>query len=146
MRLTVDKYTEYAHELAERVMSSGKCSAELKDLLSKAKAEDQSTQSGIETQRQRVAAMKKMLAGCDCEDCKELLSLADYFIKRSVWGLGGDGWAYDIGYGGLDHVLASGRNINMLVLDTEVYSNTGGQLQSPLPWERWLNSLPAVNR
>ena len=133
MRLTADKYTEYAKELSERVMSSEKCSGELKDLLKKAQSEDQTTQSGIEIQRQSVAAIKKMLAGYDCGDCKELLSVVDYFIKRSVWGLGGDGWAYDIGYGGLDHVLASGRNVNMLVLDTEVYSNTGGQSSKSTP-------------
>ena len=74
-----------------------------------------------------------MLKECDCVDCKELVSVADYFIKRSVWGLGGDGWAYDIGYGGLDHVLASGRNVNILVVDTEVYSNTGGQASKSTP-------------
>lgn len=133
MRLAADKYTEYANELADRIISSDKCSGELKDLLVKAKNEDQSQQSGVENQRRRVEEIKKKLSSCDCRDCKELLSLADYFIKRSVWGLGGDGWAYDIGYGGLDHVLASGRNINMLVLDTEVYSNTGGQASKSTP-------------
>jgi pyruvate-ferredoxin/flavodoxin oxidoreductase len=133
MRLAADKYTEYAGELAGKIISSENCSKELKHLLSKAMAEDQSSQSGIEIQRKRISDIKKMLAECDCLDCKEFMSVADYLIKRSVWGLGGDGWAYDIGYGGLDHVLASGRNINMLVLDTEVYSNTGGQASKSTP-------------
>ena len=76
-----------------------------------------------------IEALKK----CDCPDCRELLTVVDYFVERSVWGLGGDGWAYDIGYGGLDHVLAAGRNVNFLVLDTEVYSNTGGQASKATP-------------
>ena len=133
MRLTSDKYTEYAHELAERIISSKTCKDETKKLLDQMKAADQSTQEGVEEQRKRVTELKGMLKVCDCPDCKELLSVADYFIKRSVWALGGDGWAYDIGYGGLDHVLASGKNVNVLVLDTEVYSNTGGQASKSTP-------------
>ncbi len=133
MRLTVDKYSEYARELADRIVSAGKCKAEMKKLLQEIKTADQSSQEGIEQQRKRVAELVGMLKGCDCDDCRELLSISDYFIKRSVWGLGGDGWAYDIGYGGLDHVLAAGRNVNILVLDTEVYSNTGGQASKATP-------------
>jgi pyruvate-ferredoxin/flavodoxin oxidoreductase len=133
MRLAADKYTEYAHELAEKIISSDKCPDDLKNMLKKAMSESQSDQAGIEIQRQQVSDIKKALSECECKDCVELLSVADYFIKRSVWGLGGDGWAYDIGYGGLDHVLASGRNINVLVLDTEVYSNTGGQASKSTP-------------
>jgi pyruvate-ferredoxin/flavodoxin oxidoreductase len=80
-----------------------------------------------------VAQLTAVLKKCDCDECRQLASVADYLVKKSVWVLGGDGWAYDIGYGGLDHVLASGRNINVLVLDTEVYSNTGGQASKATP-------------
>jgi pyruvate-ferredoxin/flavodoxin oxidoreductase len=83
--------------------------------------------------REFVIKLKKLLSGIDCATCKNLLAAADSLIEKSVWALGGDGWAYDIGYGGLDHVLASGENINILVLDTEVYSNTGGQASKATP-------------
>ncbi|MDD3178757.1 MAG: pyruvate:ferredoxin (flavodoxin) oxidoreductase [Opitutaceae bacterium] len=88
---------------------------------------DQATDAGLAAARSVVAELKKLLAKRDDEPSRQLLQLADYLVKKSVWIIGGDGWAYDIGYGGLDHVLASGRNVNVLVLDTEVYSNTGGQ-------------------
>jgi pyruvate-ferredoxin/flavodoxin oxidoreductase len=108
---------------------------------------DQSTEDGIYHQRQRVIELKLRLEALDGRDTPagdfkgrerqrcavDLLSLADVLVKRSVWIVGGDGWAYDIGYGGLDHVLASGRNVNILVLDTEVYSNTGGQMSKSTP-------------
>ena len=97
---------------------------------------DQTTDAGVEEQRKRIEELKAILnkgAEKGCEKCKRLLSLADYLIRKSVWILGGDGWAYDIGYGGLDHVLASGKNIKVLVLDTEVYSNTGGQMSKATP-------------
>ncbi len=98
---------------------------------------DQSTEAGIAAQRARVAALKEQLAGDRRRPRRsDLLSLADALVKKSVWIVGGDGWAYDIGYGGLDHVLASGRNVNMLVLDTEVYSNTGGQMSKATPARR----------
>lgn len=97
------------------------------------KGADQSSQAGIEAQRARVAELKKTLASCPEPDAKRLLTVADYLVKKSVWCIGGDGWAYDIGYGGLDHVIASGKNINLLVLDTEVYSNTGGQASKSTP-------------
>ena len=133
MRLTVDKNTEYANELADRILKDGSCKPELKALLEKMKVADQSAQEGIELQRGRVNKLKDLLKGCDCGDCADLLSVAEYFIKKSVWALGGDGWAYDIGYGGLDHVLAQGKNVNVLVVDTEVYSNTGGQASKATP-------------
>jgi len=132
MRLTVDKFNEYARELVERCKGS-ECCKGFVNLLEEVVAADQSTQELIEAQRLRVAELKKKLAGCACADCKQLYSVADYLVRKSVWVLGGDGWAYDIGYGGLDHVLASGRNVNVLVLDTEVYSNTGGQMSKSTP-------------
>jgi pyruvate-ferredoxin/flavodoxin oxidoreductase len=88
----------------------------------------QTDEGQIAAQRGRVAQLKKALAGKKDAWARQLVSVADALVARSVWIVGGDGWAYDIGYGGLDHVLASGRNVNVLVLDTEVYSNTGGQL------------------
>ncbi|MDD4956900.1 MAG: pyruvate:ferredoxin (flavodoxin) oxidoreductase [Candidatus Omnitrophica bacterium] len=133
MRLTADKHASYAGELADRIISAGACDAKLVEALKDARNADQSTQEKIEQQRKRIDSIKELLSKCDRPDCKELLSVADYFIKRSVWAVGGDGWAYDIGYGGLDHVLASGRNVNVLVLDTEVYSNTGGQASKSTP-------------
>ncbi len=123
MRLTLDKQAEYARELVSRWRDL--IGPELADDLLSA---DQSDDAGIEAQRQRVAELKAKLAqGNQDPGLRDLVSLADALVEKSVWIVGGDGWAYDIGYGGLDHVLASGRNVNMLVLDTEVYSNTGGQ-------------------
>jgi pyruvate-ferredoxin/flavodoxin oxidoreductase len=135
MRLAVEKFNNYAIELVNRLKSDEcKCKGKKPAMLDDILEADQSTQEGIEAQRGRVAELKKILEKCnDCEECKQLLSVADYLVKKSVWILGGDGWAYDIGYGGLDHVLASGRNINVLVLDTEVYSNTGGQASKATP-------------
>ena len=95
---------------------------------------------------QRVELLKAKLKGLDSPEAKQLLSLADMLVKKSVWIVGGDGWAYDIGYGGLDHVLASGRNVNLLVLDTEVYSNTGGQASKSTPRAPSPSSPPAANR
>jgi len=134
MRLAVDKFNAYAMELTQKILD-GVCTGTKvsKELLQAIRAADQSNQVGIEAQRGRIAELKKQLAACDCETCKQLLSVADYLAKKSVGVLGGDGWAYDIGYGGLDHVLATGRNINILVLDTEVYSNTGGQASKSTP-------------
>ena len=94
---------------------------------------DQSNEAGIYEQRERVKVLKSRLQGIDSPQARDLVSIADVFVRKSVWIMGGDGWAYDIGYGGLDHVLASGRNVNMLVLDTEVYSNTGGQMSKSTP-------------
>lgn len=123
MRLAADKNAEYAKELLLKLTDTvGK---ELADALINA---DQSDEAGIYEQRERVKQLKDILKDTDSPDAQNLLNVADYLIKKSVWIMGGDGWAYDIGYGGLDHVLASGKNVNVLVLDTEVYSNTGGQM------------------
>ena len=128
MRLTIDKQTEYARELVIRFKKElGQ--ALVDDLLNA----DQSTENGIAAQRERVEELKKKLAKSTDSRAKDLLGLADVLVKKSVWIIGGDGWAYDIGYGGLDHVLASGRNVNVLVLDTQVYSNTGGQSSKATP-------------
>jgi pyruvate-ferredoxin/flavodoxin oxidoreductase len=94
---------------------------------------DQSDEAEIIAQRERVDELKSVLESMDSPDAANLLSVADKLVKKNVWIVGGDGWAYDIGYGGLDHVLASGRNVNVLVLDTEVYSNTGGQASKATP-------------
>ena len=131
MRLTADKLGEYAMELVDRLIAAK--SAVPADLLQAIRGADQSTQEGIEAQRARVADLKKTLAKAKGDVERRLLASADHLIRKSVWIVGGDGWAYDIGYGGLDHVIASGRNVNILVLDTEVYSNTGGQMSKSTP-------------
>jgi pyruvate-ferredoxin/flavodoxin oxidoreductase len=123
MRLTIDKLTESAKELVQKL--DDQIGPELAAAIV---AADQSDEAGIYEQRERVKLLKKKLENMKSPEAKNLLSIADNLVKRSVWIMGGDGWAYDIGYGGLDHVLASGRNVNILVLDTEVYSNTGGQM------------------
>ncbi len=128
MRLTLDKQGEYARELVQRL--AGEIGQSLVDELLSA---DQTTEIGIRDQRERVAQLKNRLAGLNDPRARDLLQLADVLVRRSVWILGGDGWAYDIGFGGLDHVLASGRNVKVLVLDTEVYSNTGGQASKATP-------------
>ena len=128
MRLTIDKQGEYARELlASFEKELGK---EFIDAVLNA---SQSDEAGIDAQRERVVELKNKLGKSSDSRAKDLVSLADSLVKKSVWIIGGDGWAYDIGYGGLDHVLASGRNVNVLVLDTEVYSNTGGQASKSTP-------------
>jgi pyruvate-ferredoxin/flavodoxin oxidoreductase len=128
MRLAIDKQNEYARELVSKL------SVTIGDNLAQAILNaDQSTEPGIFEQRGRVKLLKEKLAGIDTGEARDLLAIADNLARKSVWILGGDGWAYDIGYGGLDHVLASGRNVNILVLDTEVYSNTGGQMSKSTP-------------
>src|SRR6202167_397758 len=127
-RLSIDKQTEFARELVKR--QNGNLGDELiNGLLNSA----QKDESDIYDQRERVAALKDKLKDANTPDAKQLLQLADMLVKKSVWIVGGDGWAYDIGYGGLDHVMASGKNVNILVLDTEVYSNTGGQQSKATP-------------
>ncbi|MFZ5817067.1 MAG: pyruvate:ferredoxin (flavodoxin) oxidoreductase [Bacillota bacterium] len=128
MRLSIDKQTSLAMELVESLKDE--IGAELAEGLLTA---DQSTEEGIAAQRKRVEELKAKLAGKPGPKAKDLLALADMLVKKSVWIMGGDGWAYDIGYGGLDHVIASGKNINILVMDTEVYSNTGGQASKATP-------------
>ena len=128
MRLAIDQQNHYARELLTRL------SGTLGDALVKSLLEaDQSKENGIQEQRKRVLELKKKLLGSNSPEATALLIIADSLVKKSVWLLGGDGWAYDIGFGGLDHVLGSGRNVNVLVLDTEVYSNTGGQMSKATP-------------
>jgi pyruvate-ferredoxin/flavodoxin oxidoreductase len=128
MRLAVDKQNEYARELVWKLTSV--LGEELAQAIINA---DQSNEAGIFAQRERVKMLRDKLAHIDSPTSRELLGVADNLVKKSVWIFGGDGWAYDIGYGGLDHVLASGRNVNILVMDTEVYSNTGGQMSKSTP-------------
>ncbi len=127
-RLSVDKQAEFARELVNRLAPA--IGSELAAALISCAQKDE---SDIHEQRQRVDLLKEKLRGNNSPDARQLLSLADLLVKKSIWIVGGDGWAYDIGYGGLDHVLASGRNVNVLVLDTEVYSNTGGQASKSTP-------------
>jgi pyruvate-ferredoxin/flavodoxin oxidoreductase len=128
MRLAVDEQNHYAKELVTRL------NGQLGDALVRGLLEaDQSKETGIEEQRRRVAELKKKLRTLNVPEALALQSVADSLVRKSVWLVGGDGWAYDIGFGGLDHVLGSGRNVNVLVLDTEVYSNTGGQMSKATP-------------
>jgi len=127
-RVSIDKQTEFARELVCRL--SGLIGEELVTALLTATQKDE---ADIFEQRQRVDLLKDKLHGLSSPEAKQLLAVADMLVKKSVWIVGGDGWAYDIGYGGLDHVLSSGRNVNVLVLDTEVYSNTGGQASKSTP-------------
>ncbi len=126
--LSVEKQTQQAREIV--VVLRDEIGPDLADGLLKA---DQSTEAGLKAQRERVAQLKAICQEQTDPAFKSLNSLADFLIQKSVWIVGGDGWAYDIGYGGLDHVLASGKNVNVLVLDTEVYSNTGGQASKATP-------------
>jgi len=128
MRLAVDKHRDQATEYL-RLHGAQLGEGLVRELLDA----DQSTEEGIAAQRVRVAALRQKLASIDTPEARWLEQLADYLVKKSVWALGGDGWAYDIGYGGLDHVLAVGRDVNILVMDTEVYSNTGGQMSKATP-------------
>ncbi len=128
MRVTIDKQKEFAEELVKRLESQigGTLAAELLSA-------EQKTEAGIQAQRERVAALKEKLAAIGTGEAKVLAHVADFLVRKTVWSMGGDGWAYDIGYGGLDHVIASGKDINLLVMDTEVYSNTGGQCSKATP-------------
>ncbi len=132
MRQTMNKFHTQAMELLDRLVLDPS-NSDLKGLSDSIKNADQSTQEGIEELRGHVEELKKRLSGNDSPDAKNLLSLADYLVKKSVWSIGGDGWGYDIGYGGVDHVLATGENIKLLIMDTEVYSNTGGQMSKATP-------------
>ncbi|MCL5097436.1 MAG: pyruvate:ferredoxin (flavodoxin) oxidoreductase [Candidatus Omnitrophica bacterium] len=127
-RLSLDKQKEFASELVKKL------SAQVgDDLVQGLLTAEQRDEASIQEQRERVAALKQKLQGLDSNEARMLLAIADALVRKSVWIIGGDGWAYDIGYGGLDHVLASGRDVNVLVLDTEVYSNTGGQMSKSTP-------------
>jgi pyruvate-ferredoxin/flavodoxin oxidoreductase len=129
MRLTVDRLSEYARELLERVDLGAKAA----DLVSAIKSAEIKDPEGAEAQRARVDELKKLLEAKKDLQAQHLLSVADFLAPKSIWVVGGDGWGYDIGYGGLDHVLASGRNVKVLLLDTGVYSNTGGQASKATP-------------
>jgi len=128
MRMTADKQLNTAHQLLQQLRPD--LGSEFVDLLINA---PQDLESQIIEQRQRVGLLKEKLGQMDVPTARHLLSVADQLVHRSIWLIGGDGWAYDIGAGGLDHALATGRNINVLVLDTEVYSNTGGQMSKATP-------------
>jgi pyruvate-ferredoxin/flavodoxin oxidoreductase len=128
MRLALDHQNAYAKHLLQGLRAS--VGEDLADALLNT---DQSTEAGITAQRELVAALKAKFRDFQDVQARDLLRLADSLVSKSVWIVGGDGWAYDIGYGGLDHVLASGQNVNVLVLDTEVYSNTGGQASKATP-------------
>jgi pyruvate-ferredoxin/flavodoxin oxidoreductase len=128
MRLTVDKMTETARALLEQLDAGDQS-----DLIESIKNAAFDSQEAIEEQRVRVEILKTYLQEKDDPSAQRLISVADFLVPKSVWLVGGDGWAYDIGYGGLDHVLASGRNVNVLLLDTGVYSNTGGQASKATP-------------
>lgn len=132
MRLNADKMTEFAYEIVADFTKAKDQALDL-NLLKEIAAADQSTQTAIEEQRARVDRLKDSLGKIKSEEAKQLLSVVNYLVVRSIWGVGGDGWAFDIGYGGLDHVIASGKNVNLLVLDTGVYSNTGGQMSKATP-------------
>ncbi len=124
MRLALDHQAAHAAALLQELEP---------DLAEQIVGAEQSTESGVAEQRARVAALKARLAGDERPEARRLLTLADALVRKTVWIVGGDGWAYDIGFGGLDHILASGRDVNVLVLDTEVYSNTGGQASKATP-------------
>ncbi|HVO34198.1 MAG TPA: pyruvate:ferredoxin (flavodoxin) oxidoreductase [Gemmatimonadales bacterium] len=128
MRLSIDKQAEFARELVTRLAPRLE-----QGLAEELVAADQSTEAGIAAQRVRVDRLKEQLARLPDPEARRLETLADSLVRKSVWIVGGDGWAYDIGYGGLDHVLNAGRNVNVLVLDSEVYSNTGGQASKATP-------------
>ncbi len=128
MRLAIDKNAQFAAEIIHHHRNT--IGNDLVDAILNA---DQKTEEQIQAQRERVAKLKEIIKNVDEQWAKDLMPIADYLVKKSVWIIGGDGWAYDIGYGGLDHVLASGKNVNILVLDTEVYSNTGGQASKSTP-------------
>ena len=127
-RVSLDKQTEFATQLLIRLAP-----VIGDELVQGLLIADQRDEAGIYEQRGRIVALKEKLRGLKTDEARQLLALADLFARKSVWIIGGDGWAYDIGFGGLDHVLASGHNVNILVLDTEVYSNTGGQMSKATP-------------
>lgn len=127
-RVSIDKQAEFAGELLKKL------APEIGDnLVTALLAAEQKDEADIWEQRDRVRELKQKLQSLASKEAKQLLHLADYLVKKSVWIIGGDGWAYDIDFGGLDHVIASGRNVNILVLDTGVYSNTGGQMSKATP-------------
>ena len=128
MRLAVDHQAAYARELVEKLAPEVG-----RDLADAILSDEQTDEAAIHDQRERVAELKRRLEAVQADEARNLLAVADALVRKSVWIVGGDGWAYDIGFGGLDHVLATGRDVNALVLDTQVYSNTGGQASKATP-------------
>jgi pyruvate-ferredoxin/flavodoxin oxidoreductase len=128
MRLALDHQMGYAHQLLERL--APQVGEDLATAILGARMDDE---TGIAEQRGRVAELRERLEGIAGDEARDLLEIVDALVRKSVWVVGGDGWAYDIGFGGLDHVLATGRDVNVLVLDTQVYSNTGGQASKATP-------------
>lgn len=135
MRLAVDQNRATLKSYAEKVLASEEAPAELKDAINGALAhwDNSKTDEAIKAQAKAKEVIDKYAAQCDCANLAKVKELEDYFTDKSVWIIGGDGWANDIGYGGIDHVLAQNKNVNVLVLDTEVYSNTGGQASKSTP-------------
>lgn len=134
MRLTADKLNEYCMLLCEKIVLGDYSDTAKKAAQVIINSNNlQTTDEAIQQQRENVANLRKALEGVDSEEAKEFDANGDYAVKKSVWALGGDGWAYDIGFGGLDHVISTGKNVNMLIVDTEVYSNTGGQASKSTP-------------
>ncbi len=129
MTLAVDKMRERITRFMTEGQECASCSAELKEMFKEWIAAQNDADATVELTARLIPAME----ACNCDICKEILKLKQYLIKKSQWIIGGDGWAYDIGYGGLDHVIASGKNVNILVVDTEIYSNTGGQSSKSTP-------------
>ncbi|MCX5811497.1 MAG: pyruvate:ferredoxin (flavodoxin) oxidoreductase [Proteobacteria bacterium] len=132
MALTIEKFKSQAEEVIVRLSANPDYTG-AKELFDDIKNADQSEQTGIEAQRARIEELKGLLAKDNSTDAKSLTFLADYLVKKTVWGIGGDGWGYDIGYGGVDQVMASGKNVNLMIMDTEIYSNTGGQMSKSTP-------------
>jgi pyruvate-ferredoxin/flavodoxin oxidoreductase len=128
IRVALDKQKQYAEELLKRLAPQAG-----EELVAAILSANQSTEAGIEEQRKRITQLDAKLAQMDAAEARDLRAITGALVRKSVWLLGGDGWAYDIGYGGLDHVFASGRNVKILVLDSEVYSNTGGQASKSTP-------------
>ena len=135
MRLAVEQNRATLKSYAEKVLASEEAPAELKDAINGALAhwDNSKTDEAIKAQAKAKEVIDKYAAQCDCANLAKVKELEDYFTDKSVWIIGGDGWANDIGYGGIDHVLAQNKNVNVLVLDTEVYSNTGGQASKSTP-------------
>ncbi|MBT8216547.1 MAG: 4Fe-4S dicluster domain-containing protein, partial [Acidimicrobiia bacterium] len=127
MRLAIDGHARTAHTLLAGMNGT------IGDLAAEILEADQSDEAGVRKQRERISQLTELLQSVDTSEARQLETVAEYLVDMGVWIVGGDGWAYDIGFGGLDHVLAMGRNVNILVLDTEVYSNTGGQASKATP-------------
>ncbi|HZD78705.1 MAG TPA: pyruvate:ferredoxin (flavodoxin) oxidoreductase [Actinomycetota bacterium] len=131
MRLALDQQLAQARELLPKL--APELGQDLVEAILAADPREETDEGGLAEQRERVAELKRRLEGLESPEARDLLAVADVLVRKNVWIVGGDGWAYDIGYGGLDHVLASGRDVNVLVLDTQVYSNTGGQASKATP-------------